>query len=47
MYDEKEQNYFKNVRTELLELIPDENKNGTMLEIGAGGGNTLLYAKKK
>jgi len=46
MYDKKEQKYFENIRTELLELIPNENKNGNMLEIGAGGGNTLIYAKE-
>lgn len=46
MYDNKQENYFVNVRKDLLDLIPDENKNGTMLEIGAGEGNTLLYAKE-
>lgn len=46
MYDNKQKNYFINVRKDLLDLIPNENKNGTMLEIGAGEGNTLLYAKE-
>ncbi len=46
MYNRKEKKYFENVRIELLDLIPDENKNGDILEIGAGGGNTLLYAKE-
>jgi SAM-dependent methyltransferase len=46
MYDEKFDGYFRNVRKELLDLIPKENRNGTMLEIGAGDGSTLLYAKK-
>ena len=45
MYEDKENNYFENVRKELLDLIPEKNKNGNMLEIGAGEGNTLLYAK--
>lgn len=46
MYDEKVEGYFQNARVELLNLIPEENKMGEMLEIGAGGGNTLLYAKQ-
>lgn len=46
MYDNKKSKYFKNVRKELLDLIPNENKNGNLLEIGVGEGNTLLYAKE-
>lgn len=46
MYDEKESGYFSTVRIELLNLIPQENRNGTILEIGAASGETLLYAKK-
>ncbi|WP_373000131.1 class I SAM-dependent methyltransferase [Sulfurimonas sp.] len=46
MYDKKEKIYFHNVRKELLDLIPEENKNGHVLEIGAGEGNTLVYAKE-
>jgi len=46
MYDEKNEIYFDNVRKDLLDLIPDDNKNKTILEIGAGGANTLIYAKK-
>lgn len=38
--------YYSNVRTELLDLIPNESRKGTILEIGAAKGNTLLYAKK-
>ena len=48
-YENKEltsDTYFTNVRKELLELIPKNLKNGTVLEIGAGTGNTLLYAKQ-
>ncbi len=33
-------------RKELLDLIPLSNRNGNLLEIGAGAGDTLLYAKE-
>jgi 2-polyprenyl-3-methyl-5-hydroxy-6-metoxy-1,4-benzoquinol methylase len=46
MYDEKQIGYFKNIRKELLDLIPEKNRNGSMLEVGAAEGETLLYAKK-
>lgn len=46
MYDKKADGYFKNTRKELLDLIPQKNKNGSILEIGAGSGATLIYAKK-
>jgi len=46
MYNEKNDIYFKNIRVELLDLIPQENRNGTVLEIGAGSGENLIYAKK-
>lgn len=46
MYEDKQNEYFKNVRKDLLDLIPQDNRNGTILEIGAGTGNTLIYAKK-
>jgi 2-polyprenyl-3-methyl-5-hydroxy-6-metoxy-1,4-benzoquinol methylase len=46
MYDEKKKDYFLNIRKELLDLIPIENRNGTMLEIGAASGDNSLYAKK-
>lgn len=38
--------YFDNTKTKLLELIPAQLRNGNLLEIGAAGGNTLIYAKK-
>lgn len=38
--------YFDNTKTNLLDLIPTELKNGKLLEIGAAGGNTLIYAKE-
>ena len=46
MYNKKGTNYFQNNRKDLLDLIPEINRNGNLLEIGAGGGNTLLYAKE-
>lgn len=46
MYDTKSKGYFENIRTPLLELIPLENRDGTILEIGAGAGDTLIYAKE-
>ncbi|UCN01130.1 class I SAM-dependent methyltransferase [Sulfurimonas sp. SWIR-19] len=46
MYEEKAEGYFRNVRKELLDLIPNQNRMGTMLEVGAGEGNTLFYAKE-
>ena len=39
--------YQQEPRKELLDLIPLENRNGDVLEIGAGAGDTLLYAKEK
>ena len=47
MYEEKSGVYFDNIRTDLLELIPEKNRQGAMLEVGAGTGCTLLYAKEK
>ena len=38
--------YFDNTKTNLLNLIPVELKNGNLLEIGAAGANTLIYAKE-
>jgi len=45
-YIEKEEDYFSHVRMDAIELIPMENRNGNMLEIGAADGSTLLYCKK-
>jgi len=47
-YDDKEDKvptYFDYVRKVLLDLIPTNLRGGVMLEIGAAGGNTSLYAK--
>lgn len=46
MYEKKENKYFDNVRKDLLETIPKNSRGGIILEIGAGSGETLLYAKK-
>jgi len=46
IYTKDSDDYFKNSRKVLLDLIPDKLKNGNLLEIGAGAGNTLVYAKK-
>ena len=45
-YKSKKDYYFSNVRKEILDLIPAKNSNANMLEIGAGSGDTLLYAKQ-
>lgn len=46
VYDNKPSYYFDTIRKELLNLIPTKCKGGNLLEIGAGKGNTLIYAKK-
>lgn len=46
IYIENNTDYFASTRVELLDLIPNKLKNGNLLEIGAGGGNTLVYAKE-
>lgn len=46
MYDTKQFGYFSNVRLDLLELIPKKYRNGNLLEVGAGSGGTLLFAKQ-
>jgi 2-polyprenyl-3-methyl-5-hydroxy-6-metoxy-1,4-benzoquinol methylase len=44
-YETKDQEYFSNVRLDIISLIPS-NPQQRLLEIGAGGGNTLLYIKE-
>ncbi|MFN3403258.1 MAG: class I SAM-dependent methyltransferase [Cytophagaceae bacterium] len=44
-YKIKEQDYFTEVRIELVRLIPKGTEK--LLEIGAGGGNTIFYIKEK
>jgi 2-polyprenyl-3-methyl-5-hydroxy-6-metoxy-1,4-benzoquinol methylase len=45
-YVAKEENYFSNIRKDIISLIPN-NPDQKILEIGAGAGNTLLYIKEK
>jgi len=44
MYGRKRSEYFGQVRTEILPLLPD--RVGRVLEIGCGSGETLAYLKK-
>ncbi len=46
VYVENNADYCRGTRIELLDLIPNKLKNGNLLEIGAGRGNTLVYAKE-
>ena len=46
IYNKNSTEYFKSARVVLLNLIPSQLRNKNLLEIGAGGGNTLMYAKK-
>lgn len=46
IYNNKPFYYFDTIRKDLLNLIPTKCMNGNLLEIGAGKGNTLIYAKK-
>ena len=46
LYSEKEQSYYTSIRHELINIMP--NKQGLkVLEIGAGGGDTLAELKKR
>ncbi|HMH24185.1 MAG TPA: methyltransferase domain-containing protein [Puia sp.] len=44
-YTVKTQDYFSNVRRDIISLIPN-NPGQKILEIGAGAANTLLYIKE-
>ena len=44
-YSNKEQQYFSNIRYELIDLIP-KNSNNRVLELGAAGGDSLLKIKE-
>ena len=46
-YEEKEGDYYSNVRHDLLTLLPTDSKNRRFLEIGAGYGATLSFLKKQ
>jgi 2-polyprenyl-3-methyl-5-hydroxy-6-metoxy-1,4-benzoquinol methylase len=44
-YSVKTENYFSNVRRDIISLIPDK-PDQKILEVGAGAGHTLLYIKE-
>lgn len=46
IYSDKHTDYFLNARTDLISLLP-ANPANRILEIGAGGGNTLVMIKEK
>ncbi|HVZ95252.1 MAG TPA: class I SAM-dependent methyltransferase [Chitinophagaceae bacterium] len=46
-YLEKPGYYFQFTRTDLLDLLPKQNQFENVLEVGAGGGNSLLYLKQQ
>jgi 2-polyprenyl-3-methyl-5-hydroxy-6-metoxy-1,4-benzoquinol methylase len=46
-YEEKEGDYYSNVRQDLLTLLPKNSQNLKVLEIGAGYGATLSFLKKQ
>ena len=46
-YEEKQEDYYSNVRHDLLTLLPENSKNLKILEIGAGYGATLSFLKKE
>lgn len=46
IYNKKSKSYFSNVRQDIIETIKDK-KNATVLEVGAGLGNTLICLKQK
>lgn len=45
LYQDKDKNYFSNIRLDILSLLP-VNPQQKILEIGAGSGDTLVYLKK-
>jgi 2-polyprenyl-3-methyl-5-hydroxy-6-metoxy-1,4-benzoquinol methylase len=44
-YKDKVQQYFTNARFDLISLLPNNN-NSKILEVGAGGGDTLIAIKE-
>ena len=46
IYDSKDESYYKHVREDLIKLLP-ENTCQKVLEIGSGGGNTLIEIKSR
>lgn len=45
-YSEKSNQYFSHARLDLISMIP-RNANNKILEVGAGGGDTLLEIKRQ
>lgn len=45
MYDEKNLNYFSNIRSDIFDLLPE--KIDRVLEVGCGTGETLYFIKSK
>lgn len=45
IYKDKEQGYFTNIRHDLINFISHDRKN-KVLEVGAGGGDTLIAIKR-
>jgi len=46
IYESKDDNYYKHVREDLINLLP-KNSSQKILEIGSGGGNTLIEIKSR
>ncbi len=46
LYESKVQTYYTSVRTDLVSLLP-KKPNLRVLEIGAGGGDTLVFIKEQ
>ena len=46
MTNEKNLNYYTNIRKDILSFLPRNNDNH-ILEVGCGYGNTLLYLKSE
>jgi 2-polyprenyl-3-methyl-5-hydroxy-6-metoxy-1,4-benzoquinol methylase len=46
VYHEKAGYYFRFTRTDLVDLLPKNKAFDSVLEVGAGGGDTLLYLKQ-
>ncbi len=46
LYSEKKQTYFQNIRHDIISVIPEKSSN-KILEIGAGGGDTLIELKRR
>ena len=45
-YEDKNVKYYTNIRFDLIKLLP-KNSRAKVLELGAGGGDTLIELKKQ